>query len=158
VTVAARQDGAMHALVSEAMKKAAIVWVTTSVEGTSYPMWCLPVDGALAVVIGGDEQPAPGLVEANTAIVSARGDHGGRIVRWRVRIETIEPGTEQWIDIATPLAGKRLNASGPVEALVAKWTVGSVIARLVPIDDTIEAAQTSSGAAVPRPTPAANRT
>src|SRR5207248_4638873 len=72
----------MHPLVEEAMKKAAIVWLSTG--GRPYGVWCLWVDDALYVVSGPGEQPAPGLAEATGALVTARGDHGGRVGRAHV--------------------------------------------------------------------------
>ena len=148
----------MHALVAEAMKKAAIVWVSTAADQPAYPLWCFPIDDALYVVTGGDEQPAPGLTSVDTATISARGDHGGRIVSWPARVEPVRPGTEAWTAAAPGLAGKRLNASGTIDALVEKWTTGATILRLVPIDDDIEPKTDGSEAAVPRPTPAVRRT
>ena len=69
----------MHPLIEEAMKKAAIVWLTVA-DARPYGVWCLWTDGALYLVSGPGEQPAPGLAEATEALVTARGDHGGRIV------------------------------------------------------------------------------
>jgi len=147
----------MHALVAEAMKKAAIIWVTAGEPG-AYPLWCMPVEGGLAVIVGGDEQPAPGLAEAATATVSARGDHGGRIVTWTARVEPVSPGGEDWDALAVPLAGKRLNSSGTAEALAAVWADGSTLLRLVPDGEDVHELPDASGAEPPRPTPAANRT
>jgi hypothetical protein len=148
----------MHALVAEAMKKAAIVWIAPEDAGSGYPMWCLAVDGALHVVTGGDEQPAPGLAGAATATVTARGDHGGQIVSWPVRVERIMPDSPEWPALTTTLAGKRLNASGSAEALAAVWAETCTVLRLTPIGDEVGARPEGSGAAAPKPTPAASRT
>jgi hypothetical protein len=83
----------MHPLVSEAMKKAAVAWIGVA-PNPAFPVWCLWVDGALYVVSGPGEQPAPGLAAAPTASVTARGDHGGRIVTWRASVDRLAPGTE----------------------------------------------------------------
>src|SRR5512140_3845122 len=123
----------MHPLVAEAMKKSAICWVTVGT-GPAYPMWCLDIDDALSVVTGGDEQPAPGLAEGAPVRVGTRGDHGGRIATWPVTVSRIEPGTEAWDSVAPQLAGKRLNASGTSEALVARWAGSAAVFRLVPGD------------------------
>jgi hypothetical protein len=141
----------MHALVAEAMKKAAIIWVAMSADAPAYPLWCMPIDGALYVVAGGDEQPAHGLADATTALVSARGDHGGRIVTWPVHVERLPPGTPDWVAASTPLAGKRLNAPVPTEALVATWAAASSVIRLTPIGDEIAPRSDDTGAAPPRP-------
>ena len=148
----------MHALVAEAMKKAAIIWVTTAADQPPYPLWCMPSADALLVVTGGDEQPAPGLADSDTATVMARGDHGGRIVSWPAGIQLIAVGSDDWDTVAPLLAAKRLNASGTTDALVETWASGSTILRLTPIGDEIDAPTDLSGSAVPRPTPAANRT
>lgn len=147
----------MHALVAEAMRKAAIAWVATA-GSDSYPLWCLWIDDALFVVSGGDEQPAPGLADATTAIVSARGDHGGRIVSWTADVSRVRPEDEAWPEVAQQLAGKRLNASGTNEALVGLWSTTAVINRLSPANDEIAPMPDGSGAAPPRQTPAARRT
>src|SRR5689334_22998054 len=108
---AAREGGARsglaqraggHALVEEAMKKAAVAWL--AVDGRpAYAVWCLWLDGALYVVSGSGEQPAPGLAEARAATVSARGDHGGRIVSWPAEVFPVEPGGETWAAVAPQL-------------------------------------------------------
>jgi hypothetical protein len=153
----------MHPLVAEAMKKSAICWVTAG-GYPAYPMWCLGVDDGLYVVAGGDEQRAPGLADAAASggpvSVGARGDHGGRIVTWPVTATWVEPGTEAWEAVAPQLAGKRLNASGTNEALVAKWVTDAAIYRLAPGEDAsvdIGAADPTAERAVPRESPATRR-
>ncbi|MFG2053794.1 hypothetical protein ACGFI9_07145 [Micromonospora sp. NPDC048930] len=119
-------------LIDEAVKKAAVAWVSVG-GGPAYALWCLPLDGALLVVTGPGEQSAPGLADADTAEVTLRGDHGGRIVTWPARVTRLRPGTEEW-DTAAPLvAAKRLNAPGPAAELVARWaTEGCAVNRLTP--------------------------
>lgn len=127
----------MHPLVAEAMKKAAVAWL--GVPGRPpYAVWCLWLDGALHVVSGPGEQPAPGLAEADggTVEVSARGDHGGRIVTWRARVSTLAPGSPEWDAVAPQVAGKRLN-SLPAAPLVQRWQREAVLSRLVPLDDEV---------------------
>jgi hypothetical protein len=145
----------MHPLVSEAMKKAAIAWLTVG-DHRSYPVWCLWLDDALLVVSGPGEQPAPGLAGADAADVTARGDHGGRVVTWRATVRPLRPGTEEW-DAAVPqLAGKRLNGPG-AEALVARWGTDCVVSRLAPADDRVTSGADlpdASLAATPAPSPA----
>ena len=147
----------MHALVAEAMRKAAIAWIAVD-GGEAYPVWCLWVDDALVLVTGDDEQPTPGLADAATVIVSARGDHGGRIVSWTANVARVMPDDEAWVEVAPQLAGKRLNASGTNEALVERWTTTAAIYRLTPADDDIVAIPEGSLATPPKPTPAARRT
>ncbi|MGW5666897.1 hypothetical protein [Micromonospora sp. NPDC003776] len=119
-------------LVDEAVKKAAVCWVSVG-GGPAYGLWCLPLDGALLVVTGPGEQTAPGLADATTAEVTLRGDHGGRIVSWPARVTRLRPGTEEWETAAPLVAAKRLNAPGPAAELVARWVaVGCAVTRLAP--------------------------
>lgn len=150
----------MHPLVEEAMKKAAVAWVAVPPAGPG-PVWCLWLEGSLYVVSGPGEQPAPGLAGARTALVTARGDHGGRIVTWRASVDRVEPGGEEWERVVPQLAGKRLNAPGSATQTAARWAAECTVSRLVPAGDPVEAGTSlpdGSGAAAPPPTPAARRT
>jgi len=146
---------AMHPLVSEAMKKAAVAWLGVG-DLAPYAVWCLWISDALYVVSGPGEQPAPGLAQASAVSVTARGDHGGRIVTWPASCERVRPGTELWDTVAPQLAGKRLNSAG-AEDLARRWAAECVVARLTPIGEPAEAGQTlpdGSLAAPPRESPA----
>lgn len=143
----------MHPLVPEAMKKAAIAWLGVA-ERQPYPVWCLWVDDSLYVVSGEGEQPAPGLAEATTAMVTGRGDHGGRIVTWPARVERVEPGSETWATVVPQLAGKRLNSAN-AEELAKRWEHQCVVSRLVPTGEEPAELPAGSLAAPPLPTPAA---
>jgi hypothetical protein len=125
----------VHPLVSEAMKKAAVAWLAVG-DRSAYPVWCLWSDGALYVVSGPGEQPAPGLEHASTATVHARGDHGGRIVTWAAMVERVRPDSEHWGTVVPQLAGKRLNGA-PSDELAARWATGAVVSRLVPTTEGI---------------------
>ena len=140
--------------VEEAMKKAAIVWLA------GQPVWCRWLDGALYVVHGPGEQPAPPLA-LSTVDVSVRGDHGGRILTWPASVERVGPGSEEWDKLVPQLAAKRLNASGTTEQTAARWAATCVVSRLTPAGEPTEAGPTlpsGSGAAPPRPTDATRRT
>jgi hypothetical protein len=144
----------MHPLVEEAMRKTPITWLTVAGR-PPYPVWCLWIDGALYIVSGPGEQPAPGLVGTSVAIVTARGDHGGRIVAWRATVAVMRNSSAEWTDLATQLAGKRLNSAG-TEELVDRWRRDCVISRLTP-DEPLEAGPSlpdGSLAAAPVPSPA----
>jgi hypothetical protein len=141
------------ALVAEATKKAAIVWLTVG-DHPAYPVWCAPTGDALHVVTGPGEQPAPGLLDATTVQVSARGDHGGRIVTWTASVVPVEPASDDWPVVATQLAGKRLNAAGTVDDVVARWARECAVLRLAPTGEVVETVATTpatSEAAPPRP-------
>jgi hypothetical protein len=149
------------ALVEEAIKKAALVWVSVG-DGPALGLWCMPLDGALIIVSGPGEQQAPGLAAADRASVRMRGDTGGLIVIWDAVVERLLPGGEAWEAAAQPLAGKRLNATGTAEDLVARWVeTGCALVRLTPAPEQPVARPDLpdvSSAAEPRDTPARNAT
>lgn len=143
-------------LVAEAIKKAGIAWINIP-GGPSLGLWVMPLDGTLVVVCGPGEQQAPGLAEASRAEVRLRGDNGGLIVIVEAGVERLTPGSEAWTEIAPQLAGKRLNATGTAEDLVARWAEsGCAVLRLTPADAPVAAPDLPSGsAAAPvRETPA----
>ena len=149
----------MHPLVAEAMKKAAVAWLTVG-GGRPYPVWCLWLDDALYVVTGPGEQEAPGLDTATDALVTARGDHGGRIVTWPARVTRLEPGSEQWESVVPQLAAKRLNLPADDDT-AGRWARDCLVARLEPAGAPVEEGDSlpdGSLAAPPPPTPAARRT
>jgi hypothetical protein len=144
-------------LVDEAIKKAALAWISVG-DGPALGLWCMPLEGALLVVSGPGEQAAPGLAEASTATIRLRGDTGGLIVIAEAAVSRLTPGSEDWLAVAPQLAGKRLNASGTADELVARWaSTGCAVVRLTPAASSAVAAPdlpSGSQAAVPRETPA----
>ncbi|MEU4551107.1 hypothetical protein EV382_5782 [Micromonospora violae] len=152
--------GVSTPLVDEAMKKAAVAWVSVA-GGPALALWCAPLEGALLVVSGPGEQAAPGLADATEAQVTLRGDHGGRIVTWPARVTRLQPGTEAW-DVTAPLvAAKRLNAPGPTADLVARWAAdGCAVNRLAPAGTPLFGAELPADALAepPRATPAVRAT
>src|SRR2546430_14324759 len=127
------------------MKKAAIVWLSTG--GRPYGVWCLWVDDALYVVSGPGEQPAPGLAEATGALVTARGDHGGRIVTWPAAGSRPAPGAPGRGTGTPPPARQRLNASRTLEGTPPPWGPPSAGSRPGPARGPVEAAAAPPGAA-----------
>jgi hypothetical protein len=148
-----------HPLVDEAMKKAAIAWI--AVDGTpARLLWCLPANGALWVVSGPGEQDAPELASASLALVTLRGDHGGRIVSWPATVTRLDPSSEEWAEVAPQLAGKRLNAPVAAAELVTRWAAECTIHKLTPTGDPAEAGTSLPDASLaepPRDTPARRR-
>jgi hypothetical protein len=143
-------------VVDEAIKKAAVAWVAVG-DGPALGLWCMPLDGALIVVSGPGEQSAPGLAEASTATVRLRGDTGGLIVIWDAVVERLVPGTEDWTTVAPQLAGKRLNAAGTAQDVVARWAeTGCAVVRLTPAARAVARPELpdTDDAAPPRETPA----
>jgi len=120
----------VEALVGEAMRKAAVAWLT--VPGRrAYPVWCHWIDDALYLVSGAGEQSAPGLARAGTVAVTARGDHGGAIVSWTASVARVPPETEAWAAVVPLLAAKRLN-SAPAADLARRWATDCEVTRLTP--------------------------
>ena len=125
------------------MRKAAVAWLEVPGRGAllsrgrieprhpSYPVWCLWIEDALYVVTGPDEQQAPGLAQAAVVRVSARGDHGGRILTWLARVSRVRPDSDRWAEVVRPLAAKRLNGP-PKQALIDRWAGTASIMRLAP--------------------------
>ncbi|MGH3716823.1 MAG: hypothetical protein ACRDT4_25695, partial [Micromonosporaceae bacterium] len=130
----------MHPLITESMKKAAVVWLTVD-DARAYPVWCLWQDDALYVVSGPGEQAAPGLAAADTATVTSRGDSGGRIVSWPAQVTRLTPDDERWEQVVPTLASKRLNLPAD-EDTAARWAAECVVSRLEPAADPSEAGDT----------------
>ncbi len=152
--------GRTSAVRDEALRKASVAWIAVD-GGPAYPVWCLALDGALYVVSGPGEQRAPGLAGADAAVVTLRGDHGGRIVSWPAGVSRLAPGDETWSTVAPQVAAKRLNSPEAAPRLVERWAAECVLNRLVPAAGAVvEGAglPDDSLAAPPRPTPAARPT
>jgi len=143
-------------LIEESAKKAAIAWVAVD-GGHDLAVWCLQADPDLCLVTGPGEQDLPGLGTAAAVRVTLRGDHGGAIVSYPVTVTRIKPESERWEPVTTLLAGKRLNASGTAEELVARWAKECAVWALTPMG-VPHLLTDDSGAAEPRPTSAANAT
>jgi hypothetical protein len=162
VQVTVDDDSAAGApLVDEAIKKAAVVWVSAGGGTPGVGLWCVPYDGSLFIVSGAGEQSAPALADASTATVAMRGDHGGHVVTWPAAVTRVEPGTEQWATVAPLVAAKRLNARGSTDDVVERWARECVLHQLTPSGPPIEAGDSlpqDAQAAAPRPTPAARPT
>lgn len=131
----------VHPLVAEALKKAAVAWVTVG-DRPARALWCHATDDALWVVTGPGEQDAPGLEWASEALVTLRGDHGGRIVTWPAAVTRVDPGSGEWAQAVPQLAGKRLNASTGAETLVARWAAECAVNKLSPVGNPVEAGST----------------
>jgi hypothetical protein len=130
-----------HALIEEAAKKSALLWLAAEPGGRAYAAWHVWVDGAVLVVSGGLEQPMPvlDLLAADRyIIVTLRSkDTWGRLVTWVGRAETIAPDDDAWPAAASELHAKRLN-SPDGEAAIERWRGESVITRIVPTGELLE--------------------
>ncbi|ASW57383.1 hypothetical protein [Plantactinospora sp. KBS50] len=137
-----------------------MAWIAVD-DGPAYAAWCVPIDGALYVLTGPGEQSVPGLADAGSAVVTLRGDHGGRIVSWPAEVSRLSPSDEAWSAVAPQVAAKRLNSPEPAPRVVQRWADECTLSRLTPA-----AAAPAAGAALPagslaaavRETPATRRT
>lgn len=149
-----------RALVEEAAKKSALVWVQGA-EGPARALWHIWHEGAVCLVGDGpDEQPLTGLglVDGGTATVTVRSkDKGGRLVGWPARVVELAPGGEAWTAAVGELKGKRLNAAD-ADAIAERWARECRVLRLEPVfDAALVAAGAGSLAAVPLPSAAVTR-
>jgi hypothetical protein len=149
-----------RALVEEAAKKSALVWVRGA-EGPAVALWHVWHDGAVCLVGGGPgEQPLRGLTEGGTATVTVRSkDKGGRLVTFPARVAELAPHSEAWQAAVDELHGKRLNAPD-TETMPERWARECRVLRLEPTSPVAErpgAMPDGSGAAAPVPTTATTR-
>ncbi|MGD9482473.1 hypothetical protein WDH52_04310 [Streptomyces sp. TRM70308] len=151
-----------RALIEEAAKKSALVWVRGP-QGPARALWHVWHDGAVCLVGDGPgEQPLDGLglADGASATVSVRSkDKGGRLVVFPARVTVLEPGTEAWTATAEELRGKRLNAPD-FGAVLERWAARCRVLRLVPEGAALQrpgAMPDAATAAVPPPTPATTR-
>lgn len=150
-----------QALVEEAAKKSALVWVRGP-EGPVRALWHIWHDGGVCLVGGPHEQPLDdlGLTDGGTATVTARSkDKGGRLVAWTARVVEPAPGSEQWETLAGELKGKRLNAPD-FATLTERWARECRILRLEAVGEPVQkpgAMPDTSHATAPLPTPATTR-
>ncbi|MDP9398023.1 MAG: hypothetical protein M3P96_09495 [Actinomycetota bacterium] len=120
------------ALVEEATKRSALIWLDLPGAPQPRPAWHSWLDGRAYVVTGGDEQPLPGLEAADLLAVTVPSkDKGGRLVTWLARCQVVEPGTEEWTAATADLAAKRLNAADG-ERQPERWARESQVVRLEP--------------------------
>jgi hypothetical protein len=164
--VTGQQDDAegaslLPALVEEACRKSALLWVRRPGDTHSTPAWHVWLDGAVYVVHGGLEQPLPDLAAAPGRVeVTVRSkDKGGRLVTWVAAAEPVNPGSPGWDAAAAALHAARLSPPDGEEE-PSRWARESWITRLVPTGEVLEhpgAMLKVSHAAPPVDTPATTR-
>ena len=164
---------ATDALIDEAAKKSGLVWIRavglprSAGEHRAQPVWHLWQDGAIHVLTGGLEQPAPGGLDAlpidegsAKAHVTIRGkDKNGRLVTFEAEVTRIPADSDEWQALVPGLMAKRLNLPDG-EAAPQRWARECVLWRLRPTGTLIETAaepSTDAHAAAPPPTPARSR-
>ena len=151
-----------QALVEEAGKKSALVWVRGP-QGPARPLWHVWHEGAVCLVGGGTlEQPLDGLglADGGRATVSARSkDKGGRLVVWPARVVELAPHGEAWEAAVGELKGKRLNAPD-TDSLTDRWARECRVLRLEPAGPPEQAPGSMPDerqSAPPLPSPATTR-
>jgi hypothetical protein len=146
------------ALVAELARKTAVSWVGHG--GRSYAVWHVWSEGALCVVSGGSEQRFPDVADGERVEVVLRSkDDGGRLVTWVGTTSVVRPGDEAWEPTTAALIGARLNLPDLATA-AERWAASSVVRRIVPTGEFVEApGSLSSDAhlAPPPQTPATTR-
>ena len=153
-------DTAIAALVEESAKKSGLLWVrATGPRHRPQPLWQVWHEGAIYVLTGGIEQPAPeGLTDR--AFVTLRSkDKGSRLLTIEADVEPVAPDSDEWSGVVPVLMSKRLNLPDG-DAAPERWRRECVVYRLRPSGEVVETPDeptTGSHAAAPPPTPARTR-
>jgi hypothetical protein len=151
---------AIAALVEESAKKSGLLWVRAAgPRHRPQPMWQVWHEGAIYVLTGGIEQPAPeGLTDR--AFVTLRSkDKRTRLLTIEAGVDVIDPDSDEWSSLTPLLMAKRLNLPDGDQA-PQRWRTDCVVYRLRPTGEVVETPDqptTSSHAAAPPPTPARTR-
>jgi hypothetical protein len=157
-----------RALVEEAAKKSALVWVRAQhpgaaedadadAAGPERALWHAWHDGAVCVVGDGPgEQPLPVPAHGGQVVLTLRSkDKGGRLVSCRASVAELEAGSPAWEEAVAELKGKRLNAVD-AEEMPQRWARECRVLRLEPLGPALPAPE-GSLAAAPPPTAATTR-
>jgi hypothetical protein len=169
---------APDALIEDAAKKSGLIWVRATGlargvgAGREQPVWHVWQNGAVYVLTGGLEQPAPGGIDELPApdgdgdsdrphaVVTARGKDGNsRLLTFEVSVARVPAGSEEWDALVPALVAKRLNLPDG-EAAPRRWASECTLWQLRPTGTVIETVgdpSTESHAAAPPPTPARSR-
>lgn len=161
-------SAATATLIEDAAKKAGLIWVRVVGEHhTVQPAWHVWYEGALYVLTGGLEQPAPGGLDTVAgddvdarALVTVRGKiNSGRLATFETTIARVPVGSEEWDGVLPALQAKRLNLPDG-EAAPTRWAAECTLWQLRPtgnVTETVDDPSTESHAAAPPPSPARSR-
>jgi hypothetical protein len=128
-----------RALVEEAGRASAVLWVRLPGRAQPLAAWYAWVDGAAVVVHDGDEQALPGLRTAGRVQLVLRSkDKGTLLVTVPARVVLLEPGTEAYDKAVVALHAARQSAPDG-EAQPARWAATSLVSRLEPDGEPVEA-------------------
>jgi hypothetical protein len=104
------------ALVDEAMKKSALIWVRTELRPGGRALWHSWLNGLAYVVTGGHEQPDPGLGAGSAVVVVRSKDTEDRLLAFRCEVSRMTAEDEDWAEATSDLAKTRLNLRNATEA------------------------------------------
>jgi hypothetical protein len=122
--------------VAELGRKTGVCWVRHG--EVTQPVWHVWVDGGLAVVSGGDEQPFPDVKDGDRVEVVMRSkDTGGRLLTWVGHVTVVLPGDERWAATTAALVAARLNLPDTATA-ADQWAERSVVRRVVPTGEYVD--------------------
>lgn len=145
-------------LIAELGKKTAVSWVRY--HGQAHAVWHLWREDALYVLSGGDEQPLPGIDDVDRVEVVMRSkENGGRLITWVGDASVVRPADDLWEPVTTALITGRLNLLD-LKTAAAGWAERSVVTRIVPTGELVEAPDDLSDDAhlhVPQQTTATTR-
>lgn len=156
------------ALIAELGKKTGVCWLrradqhAPSAADASRPRaaWHIWHDDALHLIAGGTEQPLEDLAEAEVVEVTMRSkENGGRLVTWIGDVRVVPVGSDGWDEAVTALAADRLNLPD-LSRVRDDWAANSVVIRIDPTGELVEAPGALSDAphaAPPPSTPATTR-
>jgi len=133
------RDAALAAaLVDEACRKSALLWLRTSTADHPVAVWHAVTDGAAHVVGGGLEQRLPDLADGDEVEVTVRSkDTGGRLVTFVAVAQEVRPGDPAWDTVVADLHAKRLNPPDG-EDQPRRWARESRVLRLQPTGQVLE--------------------
>lgn len=148
---------AAEALLAEACQRSPLVWVRAPGR-RAQPVWSTWHDGAVALVVGGEEQPDPVPGDATEVDVVVRSKAArSRLLTFRARVDAPAPHDQVWAETAAALKGARLNTRDP-DTVLDRWAASSRVLRLVPVPGRVTEQpgdyDTASGAMPPAPTDA----
>lgn len=134
------------ALVEEATRRSAVVWIEPEGADRAFPVWHLWHEGRAYVVTGGREQPLPGAAAGSRAVVLVRSKaaQNDRLVQWVADVEAVAPGTPEWDAVVPLLHAKRLNAPDGDEQ-PSRWARECVVLRLTPTGELVPVADAGRG-------------
>ncbi|MBA2773665.1 MAG: hypothetical protein H0U36_06425 [Nocardioidaceae bacterium] len=161
------QDGAdewqRQALIDEALKKSALIWLTRDPPRREQAFWHAWVDGLAYLLTGPGEQPDPGLQEGERLRLVVRSkDTVQRLVVVDATAHRLQPDDDDWEAATAALAAGRLNLAHAEQA-PARWAgdAATAIYRLTLGKQLVEGPghyADTAHRATPSPTPATTAT